>query len=124
MTEKTSDGKTLVNLSKQQLPDLPIKTATAILTQTDGEGLLQNARTNRALAEAVMFGFAWTARWNNPYVGKKVNRVLNLSISSEGQGRRDIIDCLQAGGTVPDAYYTGGEKKPTGSGDTAYVREY
>lgn len=124
MTEKTSDGKTLVNLSKQQLPDLPIKTATEILTQKTGDGLLQNARTNRALAEAVMFGYTWISRWDDEYINGKVERILNLSISNDGQGRRDIIDCLQAGGAVPDAYYTGGEKKPTGSGDTAYVREY
>lgn len=122
MTEKISEQKTLVNLSKQQLPDLPIKTATSILTQTTGEGLLQNARTNRYLAEAVMFGYPWLARWGDDYVGKKVDDILNLSISNDGQGRRDIIDCLQAGGAVPDAYYTGGEKK-IGS-DTSYVREY
>lgn len=122
MTEKISEQKTLVNLSKQQLPDLPIKTATSILTQTTGEGLLQNARTNRYLAEAVMFGYPWLARWGNDYVRKKVDDILNLSISNDGQGRRDIIDCLQAGGAVPDAYYTGGEKK-IGS-DTSYVREY
>ena len=124
MTEKISDGKTLVNLSKQQLPDLPIKTATEILTQKSGKGLLQNARTNRYLAEAVMFGYPWLARWDDDYINAKVERILNLSISNDGQGRRDIIDCLQAGGTVPDAYYTGGEKKAGGSGDTSYVREY
>lgn len=122
MTEKISDGKTLINLSKQTLPDLPIKTATSILTQTSGKGLLQNARTNRYLAEGVMFGYAWMARWKDPYVQEKVDYILNLSISNDGDGRRDIIDCLQAGGAVPDAYYTGGNKSP--GGDTGYVREY
>lgn len=116
----TEPKGTIVNLSTPKLPELPIKTATNTLTQTEGRGLKQNARVNRGIIEAVMFGYPWVQRWGDAYVGNMLDDMMCLSIGLDGQGRRDIIDCLDAGGTVPDAYYNnadGNAKK-----DTAYLR--
>lgn len=113
------DG-TLINFAVPNLPELPIKTATTTLTQTEGRGLKQNTRANKGLIEAVMFGYPWVQRWDDEYVGNMLDDMMCMAISADGQGRRDIIDCLDAGGQVPDAYYNtaeGGRR-----GDTAYLR--
>lgn len=111
--------ETILNLKSNVLPELPIKTTTKILTQTEGRGLKQNTRGSKALVEAVMFGYPWVSRWNDDYVANKLDDLMSLAISMDGAGRRDMIDCLDAGGTVPDAYYNNGENR---KGDTAYVR--
>lgn len=115
------DETTLINFGQPRLPELPIKTATNTLTQTEGRGLKQNTRSNKGLIEAVMFGYPWVQRWGDDYVKNLLDDMMSLSISVDGQGRRDIIDCLEAGGQLPDAYYSSLD----GSGrarDTSYLR--
>jgi len=124
MTKSDPDSETVINLSSKMLPELPIKSATKILTQTEGRGLKQNTNASRGLIEAVMFAYPYVARWGNKYVGNMVDDLMCLAISQDGQGRKDIIESLRAAGAVPEAYYSGG--KPDGSveRDTAYVRTY
>lgn len=124
MKEKEPD-ETVINLSSRMLPELPIKSATKIITQTEGRGLKQNTNASRGLIEACMFGYPYIERWGNKYVGNMLDDLMCLAISQNGQGRKDIIESLRAAGAVPDAYYTGG--KPDGSAaerDTVYVRSY
>jgi hypothetical protein len=120
--KKEDPDETVINLSSRMLPELPIKSATKIITQTEGRGLKQHTNASRGLVEAVMFAFPYIKRWGNTYVGDMVDDLMCLAISKDGQGRKDIIEALRAGGTVPDAYYSGG--KPADSErDTAYVRQ-
>lgn len=118
------ESNPIINLSGQKTPELPIRTTTKILTQTEGRGLKQNTRTTPGLVNAVMFGFAWVQRWGDDYVGNMLDDLMCLAISRDGKGREEQIECLRAGGSVPDAYYGG---KPSRNGvpgyqDTAYVR--
>lgn len=117
---KDADG-TILNLSKSREIELPIKTTTKILTQTEGRGLKQNTRANRGLIDAVMFGYPYVQRWNDDYVKNMLDDLMSLSISIDGEGRKEQIQCLDAGGQLPDAYYNteGGQH---GKSDTAYLR--
>lgn len=116
----SKDERTIINFAQPKLPELPIKTATTTLTQTEGRGLKQNTRANRPLIDAVMFGYPWVQRWGDDYVKNMLDDMMSLAIGVDGQGRRDIIDCLDAGGQIPDAYFNSlNENK---RGDTAYLR--
>lgn len=119
---KDADG-TILNLSRQKEIELPIKTTTKILTQTEGRGLKQNTRANKGLIDAVMFGYPFVARWGDPYVTNMLDDLMSLSISIDGEGRKEQIQCLDAGGQLPDAYYNteGGQRSRS---DTAYLRGY
>lgn len=116
----SKDDDTIINFSRPSVPELPIRTTTKILTQTEGRGLKQNTRANKGLIEGVMFGYPWVQRWQDNYVQSMLDDLMSLAISVEGQGRRDMIDSLEAGGKVPDAYYTSGESPRRG--ETAYLR--
>lgn len=122
MTKSASDlsSNPKINFGTAQLPELPIKSIANALTKTQGAELDISTRTTPAMAEAIAFGYPFTKLFGNSYVKDLETKVECLAISHEGQGRRDLIDCLQAGGVVPDAYYTGG--KGNGNRDTAYVR--
>lgn len=112
--------KPQINLNAGQLPELPIKSIATALTKTEGAELDISTRTTPAIAEAIAFGYPFTKLFGNSYVQDLETKIECLAISQEGQGRRDLIDCLQAGGTVPDAYYNGGVKN--GNRDSAYIR--
>ena len=114
---------TILALQKSKEIELPIKTTTKILTQTEGRGLKQNTRANRGLIEAVMFGYPFIQRWpEDTYVPNMLDDLMCLSISIDGKGREEQIQCLSAGGQLPDAYYNtaGGDGKS--KKDTAYLR--
>lgn len=120
MSKEEQTNGTLLNLNRPKLPDLPIKVTTDLLSQTEGRGLMQNSRGTRALVDAVMFGHPWVARWGDEYAQTKVEYLLNMSISMDGEGRRELVSCLEAGGQIPDGYYTqngGGNPR----GDTGYM---
>jgi len=121
MTLPKDASGTLLNLGKSKEVELPIKTTTKILTQTEGRGLKQNTRATRGLVDAVMFGYPFVQRWQDDYVLNMLDDLMSLSISIDGKGREEMISCLEAGGQLPDAYYNSmGENRPRG--DTAYLR--
>lgn len=119
MTKKEDAENTIINLSKAKEIELPIKTTTKILTQQEGRGLKQNTRATKGMVEAVMFGYPWAQRWKDGYVINMLDDLMSLGISMDGEGRREMIQCLDAGGQLPDAYYNteGGKRQ-----DTAYLR--
>ena len=123
MKKEEASEETIINFNSKMLPELPIKSATRIITQTEGRGLKQNTRASRGLIDAVMFAYPYIQRWGNKYVGDMVDDLMCLAISEDGKGREDIIESLRAAGSVPDAYYTGGKNENSGR-DTAYVRAY
>jgi len=113
----------IIDLMGRKAPELPIRTTTKILTQTEGRGLKQNTRGNSRLVEAVMFGYPWVQRWGDAYVQNMLDDMMSLAIGMDGEGRREQIQALEAGGQVPEAYYNGGKVGgPEGYKDTAYVR--
>lgn len=73
-------------------------------------------RTNPTLARACHLGFIFCTTiahddedgnpaYGNPYVEGYIELQERLAVSMNGQGRRELIDALGAGGTLPDSYY-------------------
>lgn len=106
--ELTPQAPILVETS--QKPELPVKDIARRLTVEEGKPLDITTRTNPALAEAAQFANAWVYRYGSNYASGRIAQVERLAISMNGQGRRDLIDALTAGGSVPGEYYTDGKK--------------
>ena len=87
-------------------PDLPVKNVTDKLYKTDGKELEIVTRANPMLIRAVTFGNVYCGRFNSKYAQGRVDQLMRLAISMEGQGRTDLIECLRAGGSTPDAYFS------------------
>lgn len=92
-------------------PELPVKDIAKRLTVEDGKPLEITTRTTATIANASQFCLIYTFRFNSKYAEARIGQIERLAISMGGQGRRDLIDALQAGGAVPGEYYTDGNKK-------------
>lgn len=86
-------------------PDPPVSKGMGYLTKTDGVALEILTRTNRDIVRAISAGYAYSVRYNSPYIRSKIEQIERLAISSGGKGRQELIDVVHAGGTMPDAYY-------------------
>ena len=102
-----------VYLGRSQ-PDPPVNKAISNLTITDGELLEEMARVHgQEMVNALSIGYIYSNVYGSKYVRGRIDQLLRLSISKAGQGRREIIDVVDAGGKLPDAYYSGDGKKTT-----------
>lgn len=121
--KKGADDETpgsILNFRATQIPELPVKTATKILTQTEGRGLKQNTRATPKIVGAVMFGYPYVARWGDEYVGGMLDDLMCLAIGMNGDGRNDLINLVKAGGQPPEGYFGNGQ--PREGGSTSYLR--
>lgn len=98
-------------LDRSNKPELPVKDIAKRLTVEDGKPLEITTRTTAVIANASQFCLIYTFRFNSKYAQARIGQIERLAISMSGQGRRDLIDALQAGGAVPGEYYTDGAKK-------------
>lgn len=96
----------------KNIPDPPVNKAIAHLTITDGEMLEEMSRINgQDMVNALSIGYIYSHVYGSSYVKGRIAQLLRLSISKSGLGRREIIDVVDAGGKLPDAYYNGEGKK-------------
>lgn len=93
--------------SRADRPDLPVNTALRKLSQLHGPELEISTRTNTTINRAAAAALIYTYRFNSAYAAARIEQVERLAISVDGQGRRDIIDTVAAGGQVPDEYLNG-----------------
>lgn len=100
-----------VLLERSQKPELPVKDIAKRLTVEDGKALEITTRTTNEMANAAQFANAYKFRYNSKYAASRIELIERLAISMNGQGRRDLIDALTAGGSVPGEYYADGSKK-------------
>lgn len=91
-----------------QAPELPVNTAIEQLTQLRGDGLEITTRTSPALAKAAAVGYIYAHTFNSGYVQGRIEQTERLAVSTQGQGRKDLIEAVKAGGRMPDSYITGG----------------
>lgn len=98
-------------LDRTNKPELPVKDIAKRLTVEDGKPLEITTRTTATIANASQFCLIYTFRFNSKYAEARIGQIERLAISMGGQGRRDLIDALQAGGAVPGEYYADGSKK-------------
>lgn len=98
-------------INRQEKPELPVKDIARRLTVEEGRPLEITTRTTGIMANAAQFCLIYTNRFNSKYASERIGQIERLAISMAGQGRRDLIDALQAGGAVPGEYYSDGTKK-------------
>ena len=98
-------------LDRSNKPELPVKDIAKRLTVEDGKPLEITTRTTAVIANASQFCLIYTFRFKSNYAQARIGQIERLAISMGGQGRRDLIDALQAGGAVPGEYYADGTKK-------------
>lgn len=95
-------------------PDPPVSKAMGHLTVTEGPLLEEMARVRGPdMANALSIGYIYAKMYDSKYVGGRMDQILRVSIGSDGQGRRDIIDAVEAGGTMTDGFYNSQGKKQT-----------
>lgn len=92
-------------------PELPVKDIAKRLTVEDGAAIEITTRTTATMAYAAQFCLIYTERFKSEYAKARIGQIERLAISMGGQGRRDLIDALQAGGAVPGEYYADKTKK-------------
>ena len=92
-------------------PELPVKDIARRLTVEDGKPLELTTRTTGLIANAAQFCLIYCERFHSKYAQARIGQIERLAVSMAGQGRRDLIDALQAGGAVPGEYYADTAKK-------------
>lgn len=100
-------------------PEIPVRTALKQLMTTQGDGLELSTRSSPAIARAASIGYIYTTVYASQYVQGRVEQMERLAVSMQGQGRRDLIDTVKAGGRMPDSYYAANGRTP----DAMYIRE-
>ncbi len=100
-------------------PELPVNTALDKLSKLDGEELEISTRSSTVLNRAAAAGLIYTFTFQSNYAAARVEQIERLAVSVDGQGRRDVIDAIAAGGKVPDEYLNGDPSR----GDFENLRE-
>ena len=100
----------------ENLGETPYDKAYNLLSSVGGKNLEIMTRTNPRLVQAATVAYNITASFGSPYIRGKIDQLLRFAVSMKGEGRKEIVDSLRAGGDMPDAYYeaqvSGGSKAP------------
>lgn len=91
--------------------DMPVNVALGQLTTLEGSGLELTTRTTPRLVHAAAFAYIYTHTYNSDYARGRIEQIERLAVSMNGQGRRDLIDVVQAGGSMPDNYLEGASQE-------------
>lgn len=108
---KDLDATRPILIDRGNKPELPVKDIAKRLTVEDGAAIEITTRTTATMAYAAQFCLIYTERFKSNYAKARIGQIERLAISMAGQGRRDLIDALQAGGAVPGEYYADKAKK-------------
>ena len=93
-------------------PEAPVSKGIANLTSESGSRLQLMTRVNsKEMLQAVAIANIFTNIYGSKYVNGRIDEILRMNVSAHGQGRREIIDVVEAGGNLPAEYYTGQPKK-------------
>ncbi len=93
--------------AQSKRPELPVNTALDKLSKLGGEELEISTRSNTTLNRAAAAGLIYTFTFKSGYAAARVEQIERLAVSVDGQGRRDVIDAIAAGGKVPEEYLNG-----------------
>lgn len=96
-----------------QPTDPPVSKGMGFLATQSGERLEMMTRTNKPIILGISAGSAYCARYESKYIRDKTERIMRLAISSGGEGRKEMIQMVSAGGQVSDAFYNSGSSAPT-----------
>lgn len=85
--------------------DTPFDQAIDLLSRTRGDSLELMCRTTHEVAEATAVAYSMVARFGTRYVQGRIEQIQRLTVSIQGKGRAEVVQSLQAGSGVSDAYY-------------------
>lgn len=93
-------------------PDAPVSKGITNLTTESGPRLqLMSRISNRETMQAVAIANIYTNIYGSAYVKGRIDEILRVNVGRDGLGRREIIDIVEAGGSLPPEYYTGQNRK-------------
>ncbi len=85
---------------------LPVNAAIEQLTRRNGVALEMSTRATPTMVRAASLAYIYTSVYHSQYVQGRMEQVERLAVSMGGEGRRELIDVVRAGGSMPDAYFT------------------
>lgn len=85
--------------------ETPFNQTVDILATTGGPKLELFCRSNKALVEAAEVCYNMAYRFHSSYIKGRMDQIMRFSVSSNGQGRGELVTALQAGSGVPDSFY-------------------
>lgn len=89
----------------ENLGETPYHMAFGLLSSLRGEKLQIMTRANPRMAQAINVAYNMIASFGSCYISGMVDTIMRLGVSMGGEGRKEIVDSLRAGGDMPDAYY-------------------
>lgn len=90
----------------------PVSRGIDNLTTEEGNRLEEMARiSSPEMVRSAYIGYIFANIYGSKYVGDRVSQNFRLSIGHTGLGRREIIDIVEAGGSLPPEYYTNQSRK-------------
>lgn len=101
-----------------EAPEAPVKTVVDKLSIPEGKGLQLTTRTSPSIARAMHTAYLYGELFGIEAIKGEGDLLMRLAVSQGGEGRRDLIDSLTAGGSLPAEFYGRAPKT-----DAAYLRE-
>ena len=87
-------------------PDPPVSVGLRILTTESGKVLEEVTRINsREMVNALQIGTIYTEVYGSKYVGARVDQIKRIAKSKGGEGIRELIDMVEAGGKMPGEFF-------------------
>ena len=99
----------------ETMPDTPYGMAFNLLSALKGEELEIMTRSNPMLIKAAQVSYCMVAQFGSGYIAGENDQLGRFAVSLKGEGRKEIVDSLRAGGDMPDAYFeaqAGGTRGP------------
>lgn len=99
----------------ETVPETPYAMAFGLLSALGGEKLEIMTRANPRLVQAAQVSYCMVAQFGSLYIAGENDQLGRYAVSVQGEGRKEIVDSLRAGGDMPDAYYeaqSGGSRGP------------
>ena len=98
---------------RKTAPPAPVSVVIGHLMHEDGAALELTTRMNPAAAKATQVAFIFgtqircpiTHEKGSPFMVSMNEQIQRLLVSYNGEGRKDLIAALQAGGQLPESYY-------------------
>ena len=104
----------------ETMGETPYDKAYDLLSALRGEKLEIMTRTNPRLVQAATVAYNMISSFGSQYVAGKIDQLLRFAVSMKGEGRKEIVDSLRAGGDMPDAYYEAQSGAATKSAPKTY----
>lgn len=93
-------------------PDPPVATGLKILTTERGKRLEMVSRVRgEEMVRALQIGTIYTEVYGSKYVRERVDQIKRVSKSINGEGIKELIDMVEAGGKMPGEFFTGPQGK-------------